>query len=72
MVAKIIVAIDNFLYKRIGIVTPIRQAYWRRQSFKIQRELDYQHNKRDYVNRVYGTNLITRDALSYLDKLCEN
>lgn len=71
MIAKIIVAIDNFLYKRIGIVTPIRRVFWCRQSIKIQKELDYQHGKRDYLNRVNGTNMTTHDALVYLDKLYE-
>lgn len=72
MIAKIIAKIDNFLYKRIGIVTPIRRAYWRKSSIKIQKELDYQHSKRDYLNRVNGTNMTTHDALVYLDKLYEN
>ena len=40
MIAKIIVAVDNFLYKRMGIITPLRRAYWRRNSIKIQRQID--------------------------------
>ena len=69
MFAKIVAKIDKFLYKYIGIVTPIRRAYWRRQARGIQVELDYQHQNRDFYNRVYNDNKTTKDALRLLKEV---
>lgn len=68
MIAKIIAKIDNFLYKYIGIVTPLRRAYWRQRSIKIQKELAYQHGIRDFVNR-HGYNVTTEEALKIYEEL---
>lgn len=65
MFAKLIATIDKFLYKKIGIITPLRRAYWRRNSKRIQTQLDIEHNHRDYINRKYGTNFTTLNALKY-------
>lgn len=62
MIAKIIVAIDNFLYKRIGIITPLRRAYWRRNSVKIQKEIDIEQAKIDFVHKM-GYDCIGQDAI---------
>lgn len=62
MIAKIIAKIDNFLYKRIGIVTPIRRAYWRRQSIKLQKEIDIEQSKIDFVHKM-GFDCIGQDAI---------
>lgn len=69
MIAKIISRIDKFLYKKIGIVTPLRRAYWRRNSIKIQKELDYEHANRDFYNRVYNDNKTTKEALKLLNAI---
>lgn len=69
MIAKIVAKIDNFLYKRIGIVTSLRKAYWRKQARSIQVVLDYQHENRDYYNRVYNGNKTTKEALKLLEEI---
>lgn len=66
MIAKIIVAIDNFLYKRIGIITPIRRAYWRRQSIKLQKEIDIEQNKISFVHQM-GFDCLGQDAIDLYD-----
>ncbi len=66
MIAKIIVAIDNFLYKRIGIITPLRRAYWRRNSIKIQKEIDIEQSKIDFVHKM-GFNCLGQDAIDLYD-----
>lgn len=66
MFAKIIAKIDKFLYKYIGIITPIRRVYWHRQSREIQSKLDYEHGNRDFYNRVYNDNKTTKEALRLL------
>lgn len=66
MIAKIIVAIDNFLYKRIGIITPLRRAYWRRQSVKLQKEIDIEQRKIKFVHDM-GANCLGQDAIDLYD-----
>lgn len=66
MITKIIVVIDNFLYKRIGIITPIRRAYWRRQSIKLQKEIDIEQSKIDFVHKM-GFDCIGQDAIDLYD-----
>lgn len=66
MIAKIYVTIDNFLYKRIGIVTPIRRAYWRRNSVKIQKEIDIEQSKIDFVHKM-GFDCLGQDAIDLYD-----
>lgn len=68
MFATIIAKIDKFLYKYIGIVTPLRRAFWRRTSRSIQRELDRQHSIRDFVNN-HGYNVTTEEALRIFEEL---
>lgn len=69
MFAKIIAKIDNFIYRYIGIVTPIRRAYWRRQARGIQWKLNYEHGNRDFYNHVYNDNKTTKDALRLLKEV---
>lgn len=69
MISRVIAKIDKFLYKRIGIVTPLRRAYWRRQAKSIQMVLDYQHENRDFYNRVYNGNKTTKEALRLLEEI---
>lgn len=69
MITRVIAKIDNFLYKRIGIVTPLRKAYWRKQARSIQVVLNYQHENRDYYNRVYNDNKTTKEALKLLEEI---
>jgi hypothetical protein len=68
MFAKIVAKIDKFLYKYIGIVTPLRRAFWCRASRSIQRELDRQHSIRDFVNN-HGYNVTTEEALRIYEEL---
>ena len=62
MITKIIIAVDNFLYKRIGIVTPLRKAYWNRQSIKLQKEIDIEQGKIDFVHRM-GFDCLGQEAI---------
>lgn len=66
MIAKIIAKIDNFLYKRIGIVTPLRRAYWNRQSIKLQKEIDIEQSKIDFVHKM-GFDCVGQDAIDLYD-----
>lgn len=66
MFVKIIVTIDNFLYKRIGIVTPLRRAYWRRQSVKLQKEIDIEQDKINFVHKM-GFDCLGQDAIDLYD-----
>lgn len=45
ILAYVIFGLDKVLYDVLGVVTPIRRAYWRREAKKLQKALDYQHNK---------------------------
>lgn len=62
MFAKFVTKVDNFIYRFIGIVTPLRRAFWRRTARKIQRELEREHSIRDFVNN-HGYNVTTEEAL---------
>lgn len=68
MFTKIIAKVDKFLYKYIGIVTPIRRTYWRRTAKKLQRQLDREHSIRDFVNN-HGYNVTTEEALRIYEEL---
>ena len=68
MIAKVVTKVDNFIYRFIGIVTPLRRAFWRRASRSIQRELDRQHSIRDFVNN-HGYNVTTEEALRIYEEL---
>lgn len=68
MITKIIAKIDNFIYRFIGIVTPLRRAFWRRESRKLQRQLDREHSIRDFVNN-HGYNVTTEEALRIYEDL---
>ena len=68
MFAKIIAKVDNFIYKCIGIVTPLRRNIWRRTAKKIQRELNREHYIRDFVNN-HGYNVTTEEALRIYEEL---
>lgn len=62
-IGRLIVAIDNAIYKSFGIVTPLRKSYWAKRSKKIQLELDKEHWKRDRYNYLKGTNYTTKEAV---------
>lgn len=66
MITKIIIAVDNFLYKCIGIVTPLRRAYWNRQSIKLQKEIDIEQCKIDFVHRM-GFDYLGQNAIDLYD-----
>lgn len=66
MIAKIIIAVDNFLYKGIGIVTPLRKAYWNRQSIKLQKEIDIEQCKIDFVHKM-GFDYLGQNAIDLYD-----
>ena len=66
MIAKIVVKIDNFLYKHIGVVTPLRRAYWHRNSVNIQKQIDIEQSKIDFVHKM-GFNCIGQDAIDLYD-----
>lgn len=68
MFTKIIAKVDKFLYKYIGIVTPLRRAFWRRSARKLQRQLDREHSIRDFVNN-HGYNVTTEEALRIYEEL---
>jgi hypothetical protein len=68
MIAKIVAKVDNLIYKSFKIVTPLRRAFWRQSSIKIQKELAYQHSIRDFINR-HGYNVTTEEALRIYEEL---
>lgn len=45
ILAYLVFGLDKVLYDVLGVVTPIRRAYWTREAKKLQRALDYQHAK---------------------------
>lgn len=45
ILAYLVFGFDKVLYNVFGVITPIRRAYWRRRAKKLQKALDYQHNK---------------------------
>ena len=45
ILAYLVFGLDKVLYNVLGVVTPIRRAYWRRRAKELQKALDYQHNK---------------------------
>ena len=67
VIGKLLVTIDNAIYKSFGIVTPLRKSYWIKQSKKIQKELNEEHGKRDAYNRVKGTDYTTKKAVKLYD-----
>lgn len=67
----VIFRVDNLLYNTIGVVTPFRRRYWKRRSYKVQRDLEREHSMRDHINRLNGTNYTTKKAIEvYEDKHC--
>ena len=66
-VSRVIFKVDNLLYNTIGIVTPFRRAYWKRRSSKVQRDLNIEHSKRDYINATHCSNYTTKKALEIYD-----
>lgn len=68
MFAKVIAKIDNFIYRFIGIVTPLRRVFWRRTAKKIQRELEREHYIRDFVNS-HGYDVTNEEALRIYEEL---
>lgn len=68
MIATIITKVDNFIYKSFRIVTPLRRAFWHRESRKLQRQLDREHSIRDFVNN-HGYNVTTEEALRIYEEL---
>ena len=64
---KIIIAINNAIYRTFGIVTPLRRYIWCKNAREIQQKLDYQHSKRDKIDRLKGVNWTTKKVLDYLE-----
>lgn len=48
IIARFIFGLDNIIYKTIGWASPIRRAYWRKQSKAITLALRFQHR---YIER---------------------
>lgn len=80
ILAYIIFGLDKVLYNALGVVTPIRRAYWHRKAKELQRALDYQHNvvaKRNacddtaHTGRYYVENYRMIDSIYELNHLGE-
>lgn len=56
----LVFGLDKVLYNVFGVVTPIRRAYWRHRAKKIQKALDYQHNKIAKYNSYATTKMTGR------------
>lgn len=46
-------AIDNFLYRKLGIVTSSRKEKWYRDAVRIQAELDGQHKEPKWGHWIF-------------------
>ena len=46
-------AIDNFLYRKLGIVTSARKEKWYRDAIRIQAELDGQHKESKWGHWIF-------------------
>ena len=60
----VIFRIDTTLYKTLGFVSPLRRQSWVRQGKRLQRDLDRERSRRDYINTLYGTDYTTKQALA--------
>ena len=63
-IGYLIIALDNFLYGTLGVVSPLRRSKWQKDAHKIQQKLDYEHFKTYRYNKVNGTNLTTKAVMS--------
>lgn len=60
ILAYIIFGLDKILYDILGVVTPIRRAYWRRKAKELQKALDYQHKTVDKFNKYAADKMTGR------------
>lgn len=60
ILAYIIFGLDKILYGILGVVTPIRRAYWRRKAKELQKALDYQHKTVDKFNKYAADKMTGR------------
>lgn len=65
---KIIIAIDNVIYRAFGIVTPLRRHIWRKNAREIQQKLYYQHDIRDKIDKGKGVSWTTKKVLEFLEE----
>lgn len=68
IIANCIVKVDTLLYKKLGIVTSLRKAYWRRKADEIQLQLNTIHAYRNYINNKMKTDYTTKFAIENYNK----
>lgn len=66
-ISLVIFKIDTFLYRTLGLVSPLRKQSWARQGRRLQRKLNWEHSLRDYINARHGTSYTTKQALALED-----
>lgn len=80
ILAYLVFGLDKVLYDVLGVVTPIRRAYWHRKAKELQRALYYQHNavaKRNacddtaYTGKYYVENYQMIDSVKELQHINE-
>ena len=62
-IAKVFAAIDNFLYRSFGIVSPARKAKWHRDAIKLQNKLDEEHILTSVYNYEHCSYLTTKAVM---------
>lgn len=67
-IARIYVSMDTFLYKNFNIVTPWRKRNWKRNAKKLQRLIDAESARVNYLNSIYGTCYTAKQALQLKEK----
>ena len=67
LIAVAIFKVDTVLYKTFGIVSSFRRNAWARCGRGLQKDLDGEHSKRDYLNALHGTSYTTKQALALED-----
>lgn len=63
-IAVVASKIDDALYKTFGFVSLFRKKSWNIDGKRLQRQLDREHIRRDYLNRRHCTNYTTKQALA--------
>lgn len=62
-IAKVFAAIDNFLYRYFGVVSPARKAKWHRNAVEIQNRLDEEHILTSVYNYEHCSYLTTKAVM---------
>lgn len=68
IIANILYWIDCFLYKTFGFVSKTRKEHWAKKAQHLQNKLNYEHEERDYWDRLYNEVYTTKQALELAHK----